>query len=99
MDQIRFWNAILAFADDTLVTSENIFDLRKTINCLELEIKKTGVQFNPKKCSIMIYNHECEKPEDLTNETYSSETLNKSITYPDHVTYRAKKSLKERKKL
>lgn len=47
----------------------------------------------------MIYDHEYDEPEDLTTKTNSFETLNKSITYPDNVTYRAKCTLKERKKL
>ena len=54
MDELSFWNAILAFADDTLIVTENIYDLRKTISCLELEIKRVGVAFNPKKSNILI---------------------------------------------
>ena len=58
MSELKFWNNILAFADDTLIMTENLFDLRKVINCLELEIKKVGVQFNPKKSKIMIYDQD-----------------------------------------
>ena len=43
MSELKFWNNILAFADETLIMTENLFDLRKAINCLELEIKKVGV--------------------------------------------------------
>ena len=83
---MNFWNAILAFEVDTLIVTENIYDLRKTISCLELEIKKVGVAFNPKKSSILIKNDQCEDMEPETTEHYESKTLNRSVAYPDNVT-------------
>jgi len=42
-------NELLTYADDTLISSQNLFDLRKAINCLDLELKKLGVRLNPLK--------------------------------------------------
>ena len=39
-------NDILAFADDTLVMSENLFDLRKTVSAFDTELRKLGVRLN-----------------------------------------------------
>ena len=39
MQELEKFNDLLAFADDTILIGENIFDLRKAINCFELEIQ------------------------------------------------------------
>ena len=56
-------NDILAFADDTLVFAESLFDIRRAIDGLSLEIKRMGLEINPAKCSIMMNNMDLEKEE------------------------------------
>ena len=48
-------NDILAFADDTLIHSENMFDLRRAIEGLSIEIKRMGLEINPLKCSMLTF--------------------------------------------
>ena len=51
-------NCILAFADDTLVMSDNLLQLRNTIKCLETEFKILGLSFNFNKCEMIEYSGE-----------------------------------------
>ena len=50
-------NDILAFADDTLIHSENMFDLRRSIEGLSIEIKRMGLEINPLKCSMLTFGN------------------------------------------
>ena len=87
----------MAFADDTLVTTRNLFDLRKAINSLSIEIKKLGVCLNPKKSHIMIKDEPPYGAEEiLTQETYYSCVSNKTMIMPDNITYKYAKGKTER---
>ena len=55
------------------------------MNCLDLEIKKIGVQLNPNKCNIVM-KYEPEN-EIETYETYDSTLDNKVAKFPDNVTF------------
>ena len=46
-------NDILAFADDTLVISENLFDLRKAVSAFDTELRKLGVRLNQNKSQFL----------------------------------------------
>ena len=56
------------------------------MNCLDLEIKKIGVQLNPNKCNIVM-KYEPEN-EIETYETYDSTLDNKVAKFPDNVTFK-----------
>ena len=47
-------NDILGYADDTLAFGENLFDIRRTVEVISLEIKKMGLEINPAKCSLLL---------------------------------------------
>ena len=53
-EQITNLNDILAFADDTLIFSEDIFDIKRAIEGLTVEIKRMGLEINPAKCCLLI---------------------------------------------
>ena len=57
-EMIEEINCILAFADDTLVMSDNLLQLRNTIQCLEIEFKILGLSFNFNKCEMVEYSGE-----------------------------------------
>ena len=44
---IQELNDILAFADDTLIYGENMYDIRRAIEGIKLEIDKIGLEINP----------------------------------------------------
>ena len=90
-------NKLLQFADDSLLSTENLFDLKRTINCLNLEIKKLGVQLNPQKCNLIVNNVNEEDEETETTEIFISETDGKQVTYDDNVSQKIKASRKERR--
>ena len=56
-------NDVLAFADDTLIYAENMFDIKRAIDGISIEIKRIGLEINPLKCSIMIKDLDLEKEE------------------------------------
>jgi len=45
--QIQTLNDILAFADDTLIYAQNIFDIRRAIRGITIEIQRIGLEINP----------------------------------------------------
>ena len=53
-------NDILGYADDTLAFGENLFDIRRTVEVIRLEIQKMGLEINPAKCSLLITNDNLE---------------------------------------
>ena len=61
-EQISKLNDILAFADDTLIYTESIWDIRRAIDGISLEIKRIGLEINPAKCSLLLCN---VKPDEL----------------------------------
>ena len=63
MKELEKLNDLLTFADDSCITTENMFDLRKAINCLDLELRKLGVKLNPMKSQIMTNIKNFDKPE------------------------------------
>ena len=52
--QIQNMNQFLAFADDNLITTQNLFDLKKAVDGFSIEIQKIGIQLNPLKCKMII---------------------------------------------
>ncbi len=59
--------------------------MRRTVNCLDLEIKKIGVQMILRKCNIIMkYEPQYEIE---TYETYDSILDKKVAKLPDNVTY------------
>lgn len=74
-----------------MITTENLFDLRRTINGLGIEIERMGVVFNPMKSKLMMKNEELDRTEIETTETYGSDTANKFVTFPDNITKRINK--------
>ena len=52
--QIQILNDILAFADDTLIYAQSIFDIKKAIKGITIEIQRIGLEINPLKCSLMV---------------------------------------------
>ena len=53
--QLRNLNDILAFADDTLIHAESLFEIRRAIAGLTHEIQRMGLEINPTKCSFITY--------------------------------------------
>ena len=53
-EQIQRLNDILAFADDTLIFAEDMFDIKRAIEGLTIEIKRMGLEINPSKCSLLL---------------------------------------------
>ena len=92
LKQINDLNKLLQFSDDSLLSTENLFDLKRTINCLNLEIKKLGVQLNPQKCNLIVNNVNEDDEETETIEIFISETEGKQVTYDDNVSHRVKAS-------
>ena len=56
MEMIERFNTILAFADDNLIIAQNIFEVRRAIDGISIEIGKMGLEINPEKCSLLMYN-------------------------------------------
>ena len=56
LKEIQKVNDILAFADDTLITSELFMNMRTTIDSITREVIKFGVEINPLKCSLMTHH-------------------------------------------
>ena len=52
-EQIAKLNDILAFADDTLIFGQNLFDIRRAIGGISNEIKRMGLEINPSKCTLL----------------------------------------------
>ncbi len=74
-----------------MITTDNLFDLRRTINGLGIEIERMGVIFNPMKSKLMMKNEDPDRTEIETTETYGSTTINKLVTFPNNVTKLIKK--------
>ena len=60
MEQITRMNDILGYADDTLAFGENLFDIRRTVDVISLEIKKMSLEINPAKCSLLLTSENLE---------------------------------------
>jgi len=56
MEMIEKFNTILAFADDNLIIAQNIFDVKRAVDCISIEIRKMGLEINPEKCSLLMVN-------------------------------------------
>ncbi len=74
-----------------MITTENLFDLRRSINGLEIEIREIGVEFNPLKSKLMMNHDDLQRIEVEFIETYGSTTHNRFVTFPDNINKEIKK--------
>ena len=65
-EQIKKLNDLLGFADDTLIYSQNIHDIRRAIEGVSIEIAEMGLDINPRKCTLVTKNMDMEETKDLT---------------------------------
>ena len=52
-EQIKKLNDLLGFADETLIFSQNIHDIRRAIEGVSIEIAEMGLEINPRKCTLV----------------------------------------------
>ena len=86
MKELEKLNDLLTFADDSCITTENMFDLRKAINCLDLELRKLGVKLNPMKSQIMTNVRSFDKTETESIEVYKTDEPGRYFRMKDNWT-------------
>ena len=77
----------MAFADDTLISTTNVHDMKNTIKGLSLEIEKIGISLNPLKCHLMIYDPTEELIQQETKEyaVYIDDGVPKCEAFPENI--------------